>query len=311
MNGINKNIIITAEVHPELIKGLQKKGYVVIYEPNITYKSLALIINQAIGLVVTTRLRIDSLILDKAINLQWIGRLGSGMELIDEAYAIAKGIKCYSTPEGNRQAVAEHTLGLILNLNNNITKSYNEIKEGFWFRNENRGVELFGKTVGIIGYGNNGSAFANLLQPFNVTVLAYDKYKSGFGRDYILESTLVDIYKKANVISFHIPLNTETKYFANEDFFNALEQQPLFVNVCRGKTTHTASLIKALKQEKIIGAALDVLENEKIDLLDFEEQKQFDWLRNQTNVLITPHIAGYSVEAFYKMGMVLLEKLGI
>ncbi len=306
-----QNIIITAEVHPHLIKTFQDKGYTVIYEPNISYTALLLIINQAIGLVVTTRVKIDKAMLDKAVKLQWIGRLGSGMEKIDEEYAIQKKIKCISTPEGNRQAVAEHTLALLLNLNNNITKSYLEIKEGFWFRKENRGTEIFGKTIGIIGFGNNGSAFAKLLQPFGVKVLAYDKYKTGFANDYIFESTIAEIAAQADVISFHIPLTIETTHIVNEDFLKSLQKQPIILNVCRGKVVHTASLIKALKNENIIGAGLDVLENEKLDMMTTDEQNELIWLLQQTNVLITPHIAGYSHEAFYKMSVVLLNKLGV
>jgi D-3-phosphoglycerate dehydrogenase / 2-oxoglutarate reductase len=306
-----QNIIITAPTHPYLIKTLQDKGYTVIYEPSITYTGLLLIINQAKGLVVTTRLKIDKAMLDKATQLQWIGRLGSGMEKIDEVYAAQKNIKCYSTPEGNRQAVAEHTLALLLNLSKNITKSYEEIKEGFWFRKENTGFEISGKTIGIIGYGNNGSAFANLLQPFGVKVLAYDKYKKDFGNNYVTESTIEQITEQASIISFHVPLTSDTEHMVNATFLGSLQQQPILLNVCRGKIIHTQALITALKNETISGAGLDVLENEKIDQLTNEEQQQLNWLLEQTNVIITPHIAGYSHESFFKMSEVLLQKLGI
>jgi D-3-phosphoglycerate dehydrogenase / 2-oxoglutarate reductase len=306
-----QNIIITAPTHPYLIKTLQDKGYTVIYEPSITYTALLLIINQATGLIVTTRLRIDKPMLDKATQLKWIGRLGSGMEKIDETYAIQKNIQCHSTPEGNRQAVAEHTLGLLLNLSKNITKSYLEIKEGFWFRKENTGFEISGKIIGIIGYGNNGSAFAKLLQPFGVKVLAYDKYKKDFGNDYVTESTLEQITTQASIISFHIPLSADTEHMVNDDFLATLQQQPILLNVCRGKIVDTQALISALKNETISGAGLDVLENEKIDDLTNIEQQQLNWLLEQTNVIITPHIAGYSHEAFFKMSEVLLQKLGI
>jgi D-3-phosphoglycerate dehydrogenase / 2-oxoglutarate reductase len=306
-----KTVIVTAPVHPHLLKTLQEKGYTVIYEPNITHSGLLLIINQAIGLIITTRVKIDKPMLDKATQLQWIGRLGSGMENIDEAYALQKNIQCISTPEGNRQAVAEHTLGLLLNLYNNIAKSYNEVKEGYWFRKENTGTEIFGKTIGIVGYGNNGSAFAKLLQPFGVTVLAYDKYKQGFGKDYVQEATIEQIAANADVISFHVPLTAETKQMINDTFLQSLQKQPIILNVCRGKTMDTVALIKALKNEKISGAGLDVLENEKIDDLSEAEQQQLNWLLEQTNVIITPHIAGYTHEAFYNMTEVLLQKLGI
>lgn len=302
-------ILITAKVHPNLIDYFQNNGHKVLYEPQITYEELLLQIPDITGLVVTTRLIIDKPIIEAASKLSWIGRLGSGMELIDTEFAATKNIVCVSSPEGNRNAVAEHALGMLLSLMNNIIRSSIEIKEGKWLRDENRGIELSGKTVGIIGYGNTGTSFAKLLSCFDVTILAYDTHKMGFGGTLIREAQMDQICKYADVISFHVPLSNDTKHMANEAFFSQLKNKPFIINTSRGNVIETAALINALKENKISGAALDVLENEKLGNLSDLQKEQMQYLLKQDNVLITPHIAGYSKEAFLKMSEVLIAKL--
>ena len=284
-------------------------GWEVVMHESIHYEELKSVIAQYQGLIVSTRLNIDSTIIDAAKELRWIGRLGSGMEIIDTEYAASKSISCFSSPEGNCDAVAEHALGLVLSLFHRVVISSQQVKNGIWLREPNRGKELTGKTVGIIGYGHTGSRFAKLLAPFQVNVLAYDKYKKGFSSSLVREVELTEIFELSDVVSLHVPLTEATYHYADQQFFRALKRQPLFINTSRGKVVDTDALIVALDEGRISGAGIDVLENEDLASYTADENVRLHSLTDRDQVIVTPHIAGYTQEALFKMSDMLAQKL--
>lgn len=308
---MSRKVLITAKVHNYLIDRLEEKGYEVSYQPSITYDEVVAAIPGFMGMIVTTRIKVDKALLDRAGSLQWIGRLGSGMELIDVPYAESKGIHCASSPEGNCDAVGEQALGMLLSLMNNIQKSNLELRQGIWERDGNRGFELNGRTVGIIGYGNTGGAFARKLRGFDVEILAYDKYRTGFSDKHVQEAAMEQLFEKADVVSVHLPLTAETHHLANAAFFNSFKKPVWFINAARGKIVNTDDIVGALQEGTIRGACLDVLENEKLSTYSHVEKERFEKLLQMPNVIITPHIGGYSHEASVKMARIVLEKLHV
>jgi D-3-phosphoglycerate dehydrogenase len=304
-------VIITASAHPYLTQRLQDKGFEVVLSETISYDELANSIESATGLVVSTRIKIDQPLLEKAVALKWIARLGSGMELIDTQFAASKNIVCVSSPEGNAGAVGEHAMALVLNLMNKVSASFLEVKNGLWIRDANRADALMGKTVGIIGMGHTGNALASRLQSFGVKILAHDKYKQETTLSNVEFVDIATLCASADVVSLHLPLTSETHHYASTSFFASLVKSPYFINTCRGKVADTAAIITALKNGQIKGAGLDVLENENLGSFSEVERVQLEWLCKQSNVIITPHIAGYSHEAFYLMAKIVLDKLGI
>jgi D-3-phosphoglycerate dehydrogenase / 2-oxoglutarate reductase len=308
---MSRKVLITAKVHNYLIDRLEEKGFEVSYQPSITYGEVVAAVPEFTGMIVTTRVKVDKEMLDRAGQLEWIGRLGSGMELIDVPYAESKGIRCVSSPEGNRDTVGEQAVGMLLVLMNNILKSNLELREGIWERDGNRATELGGRTVGIIGYGNTGGAFARKLSGFDVEILAYDKYKTGFSDAYVKEATMEELYEKADIVSVHLPLTADTHHLANTAFFKSFKKPIRFINAARGKIVNTPDIVAALETGIIAGACLDVLENEKLSTYSAAEKEQFEKLLHMNNVVMTPHIGGYSHEASIKMARIVLEKLHI
>lgn len=304
-----KKVIVTDFLHPYLADWLVDKGFQVDIQETITNDELFSIIENYEGLVLSTKINVTPTLIDKAKNLEFIARAGSGMENIDVVYAKSKGIHVVNSPEGNANAVAEHAVGMTLALLNNIVKSDAEIRNGVWQREPNRGEEIQGKTIGIIGYGHTGSRFAAKWGAFGVTLLAHDKYKSGFGTTTVVEASVEDIWEKAEIISFHLPLNAETQFYCNAAFINNMKRPFWLINTSRGKIVNTANLIEGLDQGKILGAALDVFENEKFYQLEGTDLAQMQNLTKRHNIILTPHVAGWTHTSHLYLSKILAEKL--
>ena len=302
-------VLITDPVHPLLLSELQGLGYEVDYQPNIDEQGVLGIIAAYTGLIINSKIYAGVQLIDKSVRLKFIGRLGSGLEVIDQAYANTKGIVCFNSPEGNRDAVAEHAIGMLLGLMNHVARADAQVRNGQWLREPNRGIELGGKTVGIIGFGNTGNAFAQRLVGFGVRILAYDKYKTGFGTGAIEETRLNDIFEQADVVSLHVQLTPETQYLVNRAFIKNFAKPFYLINTSRGKVVRTEDLLWGLEKGLVLGAALDVLENERIDTLSEDEKRWFEPLKRHHNTLLTPHIAGWTKESKEKIAKQLIIKI--
>jgi D-3-phosphoglycerate dehydrogenase / 2-oxoglutarate reductase len=305
-----RKVLIAAPVHSVLTDGLTAAGYTCVQQEKITQEIAFEQLKDCVGVVTSTRLQLDKKLIDAAPHLQWIGRMGSGMEVIDVPYAEQKGIACYSSPEGNRNAVAEHALGMLLGVTKRIAWSHYEVREGLWLRDENRGTELEGKTIGIIGYGHTGKSFARKLLPFDMTILAYDIDTSIEVQDGVIFcEDLSRIYEDADIISFHLPLQSETKHYFDENFLHRMKKPFVLVNTSRGDVVDTEIVWQGLQSGKLSGVCLDVLEGEPLTKMNDEKRTLIHQISLLPQALITPHIAGYSYEALYKMSAVLLTKI--
>lgn len=306
-----KLVLITDDCHPLLIEGLERLGFVCHFNPNCTPEQVDEIVHAYYGMIVNSKIRADRVFLNEAKNLRFIGRLGSGMEIIDREFAAQKGIAVLSSPEGNRNAVAEQALGMLLALANNLLRADRETRENLWRREANRGFELSGRTIGIIGFGHTGSRFAHKLAGMEMTVLAYDKYKTGYAADmpWVQETDLDTIQKHADIISLHLPLTQETRHLVDEAFLERCKPGLILINTSRGACVKTKDLVKALENKTVGGACLDVFENEKPATYSTEEAGLYRRLYALENVVVSPHIAGWTFESKRKLAEVLLEKI--
>jgi len=309
---MGKRILFLDTTHPVLPQMLEDAGFICEHFYSLDRGEALAAIGGFNGLITRSKFTIDKEFIDKAANLQFIGRVGAGMENIDVDYARSRQILCFNAPEGNRDAVAEHTTGMLLALTNNLLIADREVRRGLWKREENRGTEIGGKTIGIIGYGNMGTAFAKRLTGFGVNVIAYDKYKTGFGNNRVEEVTMDDLFRRADIVSLHLPLTEETGNLVNDEWLSAFSKKIILINTSRGRIVNTAALVKALKNNTVTGACLDVLEYESSsfeNLYNKNLPSGFDFLIKSDKVVLSPHIAGWTHESNRKLAEVIATKI--
>ncbi len=302
-------ILIIDEMHTCIVPLLEKQGHEVNYQPTITKNEIFLIISEYEGILVRSKISFDQAFFQKAEKLRFIGRAGAGLDQIDLEEVEKRNIQLLNAPEGNCDALGEHALALLLSLLNNLKQSDRQIEQTIWDREGNRGYELSARTVGVIGFGFMGQAFAKRAAALGCKVLAYDKYKENYATDFAQEASLKEIFEQCDVLSLHIPLTEETNQWINKDFFDQFKNPFWFINTARGKICVLNDLVKALQDGKIIGAGLDVIENEKVKTLTSEQQKTLSTLSNFSNVIISPHIGGWSFESYQKISEVLAKKI--
>jgi D-3-phosphoglycerate dehydrogenase len=302
-------ILITDTMHECIIPMLENAGYEVDYLPKINRQQILKELYHYIGVIVRSKTPADQEFILAGKNLKFIARSGAGMDLIDISFAEERKIALLNAPEGNRDAVAEHTVGMLLSLINKIHLANEEVKQKVWERERNRGIELKGRTFAIIGYGNMGEAVSLRLAGFGCKIIAYDKYKSGFGGNLVEEVSLEEVFDRADIVSFHVPLTTETRFYVNNEFFCNFRKEIILINTARGEILPLQALLDNLQSGKIVGACLDVLENEKMGALSREQDAVLHEMFEMKNVLFTPHIAGWTTESYIKISQALANKI--
>ena len=302
-------ILLLDKNHPLITEQLSEKGFVLEEDFSSSYKQVLEKIHLYEGVIIRSRIPLDAHFLEKAKNLKFIARVGAGMENIDTTKAQELGIKLINSPEGNKDAVAEHVIGTLLVLMNRLFISSNEVKKGIWLREENRGEEILGKTFGIIGYGNMGKAVAKRLSGFGCKTIFYD-IKPNLSDEFATQVSLQELQENADILSLHTPLTEDTLYMIDEKFISKMKKNFYFINTARGKNLKTSALVNALKSGKIKGACLDVLEYEKTSFENLEtKNKDLEYLLNSEKAIITPHIAGWTHESKIKLAQVIVDKI--
>lgn len=298
-------------MHSSLIERLEKKSCIVDYKPSMSMTDVRHVLKDYNGIIINSKITMDKEAIDCNPHLSFIARLGSGMEIVDIPYARSKNIRVINTPEGNCNAVGEHVMGMLLNLANNLCRANQEVKSFDWNREKNRGFELKGKTIGIIGVGHTGISLAKKLQGWDAEVLGFDKYKFGYGEKltFIKETTLDVIKERADIISFHLPLNEETRYFCDSKFLSECHKKIIIINTSRGVVINTKDLIRHLSSGKVIGACLDVFENEKVATYTPEEREMYRQLFSFDNVVVSPHVAGWTHESLRGIADLVFERI--
>ena len=306
---MSPKVLITESMHECIIPMLEEVGYEVHYEPKITREVILKILPKYLGVIVRSKTPVDKEFIEYGDNLRFIARSGAGMDQVDIETAEKRNISLLNAPEGNRDAVGEHTVGLLLALINKINLGNVQVREKTWDREGNRGIELMNRTFGIIGFGNMGEAVSKRLVGFGCKIIAYDKYKSGFGNENVEEVSLEELKERSDIVSFHVPLTPETRFYVNNKFIEEFAKNIILLNTARGEIILLSTLVKLLKTGKILAAGLDVLENEKMAKLTPEQDGLMNELFAMNNVIFTPHVAGWTTESYIKISETLGNKI--
>lgn len=306
---VKPRVLIIDKMHDSIVPLLEDQGFEVDYKPAIKRDEIIEALVGCVGMIVRSKTTVDAELLQNAGQLRFMARAGAGIDQLDVEEIESRGISIFNAPEGNRDALGEHALGLLLNLSNNIRQGDSQVRQEIWDREGNRGFELKGKTIGLIGYGFMGSAFAEKLSGFSCKVIAYDKYKQGYSDEFVIESSLEELFEKSDILSLHVPLTDETRFMVDKDFLLKFKPGLIFLNTSRGEVVPLNDLLHLLDEGFIRCAGLDVLENEKLATFSEAHRNDFNRLKEIKNVILTPHVGGWTFESYQRINEVLVDKI--